>query len=118
MTRATKFPPQALGLPEPDVHWSKEVKGEGFSVFGDRDELLYFSDDAAEEEETRFGGFSSNGGVGTRVLPRAVAVERVNMARRRRLKGGIQIPETPSGESIRTFFFKPYLRIDYQDLSS
>jgi hypothetical protein len=61
---------------------------------GRQDELDYFSDDS--EPETGLGG-----GLGTSVMPRAVAIERLRMARRARLKaGGVRTPviaEPPRG---------------------
>ena len=72
---------------------------EGLSIFGGRDDLNYFSDDSGAEDEGMNGGFSSNGMVATRVLPRHVAIERLNMARRRRNKAGIVIPDPASGNS-------------------
>jgi hypothetical protein len=61
---------------------------------GRQDELDYFSDDS--EPETVVGG-----GLGTSVMPRAVAIERLRMARRARVKAGaIRTPviaEPPRG---------------------
>ena len=89
---------QALGLPEPDIHWSREVK-EGLSITGNPDELDYFGDESPDEELT---GFSSNGGIATRVLPRHMAVERLNLARRRRVKGGIELNSIASGNLLKS----------------
>lgn len=41
---------QALGLPEPDVHWSREVREGHLSLFGQTDELHYFSGQEEPEE--------------------------------------------------------------------
>ena len=89
---------QALGLPEPDIHWSREVK-EGLSITGNPDELDYFGDESPDEE---LPGFSSNGGIATRVLPRHMAVERLNLARRRRVKGGIELNSIASGNLFKS----------------
>ncbi len=73
--------------------WSQEMRDAGLSLMGRQDELDYFSDDS--EQET--GG----GGVGTSVMPRAVAIERLRMAQRARLKAGAVrtpvIAEPPRG---------------------
>ena len=87
---------QALGLPEPDVHWSREVR-EGLSLTGNPDDLDYFGDESPDEE---LPGFSSNGGIATRVLPRHLAVERLNLARRIRVKGGIELNSIASGKQF------------------
>jgi hypothetical protein len=74
--------------------WSQEMRDAGLSLMGRQDELDYFSDDS--EPETGLGG-----GLGTSVMPRAVAIERLRMARRARLKaGGVRTPviaEPPRG---------------------
>ena len=69
---------QALGLPEPDVHWSREVREGHLSLFGQTDELHYFS--GQEEPEESLPGFSSSGGLVVRTLPRHKAIERLNNA--------------------------------------
>ena len=63
------------------------------SLFGNYNEFDPLDDDEDEEEEA--GSFSSVGGVvvGSRVMPRHQAVERINLARRRRQKLGVSIPE-------------------------
>ena len=63
------------------------------SLFGNYNEFDPLDDDEGEEEEA--GSFSSVGGVvvGSRVMPRHQAVERINLARRRRQKLGVSIPE-------------------------
>jgi hypothetical protein len=70
------------------------MRDAGLSLMGRQDELDYFSDDS--EPETGVGG-----GQGTSVMPRAVAIERLRMARRARLKaGGVRTPviaEPPRG---------------------
>ena len=51
---------QALGLPEPEPHWSQKVRESGgLSLFGSAYDLEYFSDDDVEEPQSNF---SSNGG--------------------------------------------------------
>ncbi len=74
--------------------WSQEMRDAGLSLMGRQDELDYFSDDS--EPETGLGG-----GLGTSVMPRAVAIERLRMAQRARLKAaGIRTPviaEPPRG---------------------
>jgi hypothetical protein len=86
----------ALGLPVPDPHWSQELRDAGLSLMGRHDELDYFEDDSEPDTSTPLIGA---GGVGTRVMPRALAVERLRMARRARMKGAIGSPviEQPSG---------------------
>jgi hypothetical protein len=70
------------------------MRDAGLSLMGRQDELDYFSDDS--EPETGLGG-----GLGTSVMPRAVAIERLRMARRARVKaGGVRTPviaEPPRG---------------------
>ena len=64
-------------------------------LFGNYNELDPVADDD-EEEETLVGPMASVG-PGTRVMPRHVAIERVNLARRRRNKMGLQIADLGPG---------------------
>lgn len=66
---------------------------EGLSITGGRDDLEYFDDDSPDEE---LPGFSSGHGVVGRVLPRHVAVERLQR-RRGRVKAGIELPPPAAG---------------------
>ena len=65
------------------------------TLFGNYNELDPVADEE-EEEETLVGPVASVG-PGTRVMPRHVAIERVNLARRRRNKMGLQIADSVSG---------------------
>ena len=65
------------------------------TLFGNYNELDPVADD--EEEETTLVGPMASVGPGTRVMPRHVAIERVNLARRRRNKMGLQIADSVSG---------------------
>jgi len=81
----------ALGLGEPGSHWSNERPG--LAIFGSSNDLLPFGD---EDEDISEVSLNPGGGVATRVMPRHLAVERMNMARRRRQKLGVHIPEVRS----------------------
>ena len=72
----------ALGLPVPDKHWSQELQDAGLSLMGRHDELDYFSDDSEPDMAAPMGV-----GLATRVMSRELAVERLRMARRARIKG-------------------------------
>merc|ERR1712130_55056 len=57
--------------------------------------------DLGDEDDMGTGTFSSRGdGVGTRIMSRQQAIERVNLARRRRLKLGGEIPDTGPSTSV------------------
>merc|ERR1712129_195114 len=81
----------ALGLGESGSHWSNERPG--LAIFGSSNDLLPFGD---EDEDISEVSLNPGGGVATRVMPRHLAVERMNMARRRRQKLGVHIPEVRS----------------------
>ena len=79
----------ALGLGESGSHWSSERPG--LAIFGSSNDLEPVGSD---DEETTEVSLNPGGGVATRVMPRHLAVERINLARRRRQKLGVQIPDT------------------------
>ena len=78
----------ALGIGE-SVYNERPVP---LTLFGNYNDLEPLSDHMEEEEEER-AVFSS--GVSARVMPRHLAVERINLARRRRMKAGVEISPAP-----------------------
>eukprot|EP00090_Calanus_glacialis_P044296 TRINITY_DN7890_c0_g1_i1.p1 TRINITY_DN7890_c0_g1~~TRINITY_DN7890_c0_g1_i1.p1 ORF type:complete len:1656 (-),score=536.89 TRINITY_DN7890_c0_g1_i1:497-5410(-) len=81
----------ALGLGEPGSHWSSERPG--LAIFGSSNDLEPVG---SEDEDISEVSLNPGGGVATRVMPRHLAVERINLARRRRQKLGVHIPEVRS----------------------
>ena len=85
----------ALGLGEPSSHWSNERPG--LAIFGGSNDLEPMGSD---DEDSPTDTLNPGGGVGTRVMPRHLAVERVNLARRRRQKLGVHIPEVSTEPAV------------------
>ena len=82
---------RALGISD-TVYNERPVPLQLFGNYNELDPV----DDEEEEEETLVGPMASVG-PGTRVMPRHVAIERVNLARRRRNKMGLEITEPGTG---------------------
>lgn len=73
------------------VQWSNERPS--LSLFGNNNDLEPVQSDSEAESEVPF---NSSSGLSTRVMPRQLAVERLNLARRRRQKMGVNIPQVSS----------------------
>jgi len=81
---------KALGISD-HVYNERPVPLTLFGNYNDLDPVP----DLGDEDDMGSGTFSSHGGtVGTRVMSRQQAIERVNLARRRRLKLGVEIPDS------------------------